>query len=333
MNNAQSLENPLVVPYYRDDACLDDGTGDNPSPRPWPGEAHTDSRLADYLQRKCYGDPAQYGEDYSLEGPWRQGCFACHGIHYFVTSDTDNTFSPAKTTEIDGQQWQWAAPTAAPTNVGDRYANTAKAPLVPVAVKQASTPGEETPDEPAPTTMEIVGDTAGQIGDSATLAGRLTDGTSGLASKEVTFSLRGEQVGTAVTDADGVASIEFTVTGPTQDDAVQSASFAGDADHAASSATAPFDVNLDDASLALTIERQGTSVVARATLTDEDSGAGLAERTIRFTLNGQQVASGVTDTSGVATATFKAKKGDRAEAVFDGDDSYSAARAGQTVPR
>ena len=31
----RSLENPLVVPYYRDDACFDDGTGDNPSPRPY----------------------------------------------------------------------------------------------------------------------------------------------------------------------------------------------------------------------------------------------------------------------------------------------------------
>ena len=39
--------NPAVVPYYRDDACLDDGTGDDPVQRPWPGEASTDPRVQD----------------------------------------------------------------------------------------------------------------------------------------------------------------------------------------------------------------------------------------------------------------------------------------------
>lgn len=333
MNNAQSFENPLVVPYYRDDACLDDGTGDNPSPRPWPGEAHNDPRLTDYMARKCYGDPAKYGDKYSLEGPWRQGCFGCHGIHYFVTNDTDNSFSPAKTTEIDGQQWQWAAPTASPTNVGDRYANTAKAPLVPIVVTQASTPGEDTPDDPAPTTIEIIGDTAGQIGDTATLSARLTDGSTPIDSKELTFTLRGEIVGTAVTDANGVASVDTTVQGPAQDDAQQSASFAGDDDYAASTATAPFDVNLDDSSLTLSLTRQRSTVAASATLSDADSGAGLAGRTVHFLLNGQEVATGVTDGAGKASGSFKAKKGDPVAAVFDGDDTYNGARAEQTAPR
>jgi hypothetical protein len=333
MNNAQAFENPLVVPYYRDDACLDDGTGDNPSPRPWPGEAQTDSRLADYMTRKCYGDPAQYGDQYSLEGPWRQGCFACHGIHYFVTNDTDNAFTPVKATEIDGQQWQWAAPTASPTNVGDRYANTAKAPLIPIVVTQTNTPGEETPDDPAPTTLEVIGDTAGQIGDTATLAARLTDGTAPIAGEELTFTLRGETVGSAVTDADGVASVQTTVTGPAQDDAQQGASYAGDAEHAPSSVSAPFDVNLDDSSLGLSLARQGSAVAATATLTDSDSGSALAGRTIRFLLNGKQVASAVTDGAGKAAASIKAKKGDRVTAVFDSDDSYSGATAEQTAPK
>ncbi len=136
MKNANSLLNPLVVPYYRDDACLDDGTGDNPSPRPWPGEAQSDGRLTEYRDRPCYGDPA-LGANYSNTADpatgYRQGCFACHGVHYFVTGDTDNALAPVPVTEIDGQQWQWMVPTAAPANIGDAYANTIKVPLIATA--------------------------------------------------------------------------------------------------------------------------------------------------------------------------------------------------------
>jgi hypothetical protein len=68
----------------------------------------------------------------------RQGCFGCHGVHYFITGDTDNAFSSATVTEIDGQQWQWAVPTEAPTAIGDTYANTVKIPLVSIAIFQPS---------------------------------------------------------------------------------------------------------------------------------------------------------------------------------------------------
>src|SRR5262249_12578969 len=47
LKGATTLENPAVVPYYRDDACLDDGTGDDPVQRPWPGEASSDTRVLD----------------------------------------------------------------------------------------------------------------------------------------------------------------------------------------------------------------------------------------------------------------------------------------------
>jgi hypothetical protein len=127
INDARSLENPLVVPYYRDDMCFDDGTGDNPIARPYPGEASTDSRV--YGDRPCDpNDPAT--------PTYRQGCFACHGVHFFFTNDTDNATAPKPTTELDGQQYQWAVPTSAPQNVGDAYANTVKAPLQTTAKRQ-----------------------------------------------------------------------------------------------------------------------------------------------------------------------------------------------------
>ena len=141
MKNAQSLENPLVTPYYRDDRCYDDGTGDNPMPRKFPGEPSTDPRVYPVELRTCTADsPASVWQA-------RQGCFACHGVHYFVANDTDNAMAPVATTEIDGAQWQWAVPTSSPTNVGDAYANTVKIPLIATAQPQTVT---ETPD-PDPT--------------------------------------------------------------------------------------------------------------------------------------------------------------------------------------
>jgi hypothetical protein len=159
--NAQSLENPAVVPYYRDDACLDDGTGDDPSPRLMPGESYawmedeaartdndpgTREASREYLERPCY---TQAPEGY--DGPYKQGCFGCHGVHYFFTHDTDNAFGFKPVNEIDGQQWQWAVPTAAPTNVGDAYANTVKTPLVAFATAQTNSTGGGQSPSPTPT--------------------------------------------------------------------------------------------------------------------------------------------------------------------------------------
>lgn len=134
MKNASSLINPAVTPYYRDDACLDDGTGDNPSPRAWPGESYEwirSNTTSNYPDLPCYTEAPK-----SYKGPYRQGCFGCHGIHFFVTGDSDNAWAPVPVTEIDGQQWQWLVPTKKPENIGDAYANTVKVPLIARATPQ-----------------------------------------------------------------------------------------------------------------------------------------------------------------------------------------------------
>ena len=115
---ATSLENPAVVPYYRDDKCFDDGTGDDPVARPWPGEASTDPRVvAAYAGADC---------------DHRQGAWGEHGVHYFFTGDTDNAFvgSPTPVDEVDAQQWQFAVPTSSPVAVGEPYAQDVRVPLV-----------------------------------------------------------------------------------------------------------------------------------------------------------------------------------------------------------
>ena len=122
-----SLANPTAVPYYRDDACLDDGTGDDPVARPWPGESSTDQRVKD-------GYAALAGKPYEqLACTEKQGAFASHGIHFFATHDSDNAAVGAPLTEIDGQQWRYSVPMDAPRNVLTEYAPNVVAPLKPVA--------------------------------------------------------------------------------------------------------------------------------------------------------------------------------------------------------
>ncbi|HEX2038852.1 MAG TPA: hypothetical protein VHF47_03855 [Acidimicrobiales bacterium] len=135
LKNPTSLENPAVVPYYRDDKCLDDGTGDDPVARPWPGEASTDPRVIAGYEAANGGTP--YAQ---LTCDQKQGAWGSHGVHFFFTGDTDNAFTPKPVTELDAQQWQFAVPTAAPTNVGDPYANTVKFRLVPTATPQPGGP-------------------------------------------------------------------------------------------------------------------------------------------------------------------------------------------------
>lgn len=121
-----SLTNATAVPYYRDDACLDDGTGDDPVVRPWPGEASTDERVTS-------GYAALAGRPYeSLACTDRQGAFASHGIHFFATHDSDNATVGVPLTEIDGQQWRYSVPMDAPRNVLAEYTPNVVVPLEPV---------------------------------------------------------------------------------------------------------------------------------------------------------------------------------------------------------
>jgi hypothetical protein len=249
MKNANSLGNPAVVPYYRDDACLDDGTGDNPSPRAYPGESY--EWLVDngstYPDLPCYTEAP---EGYS--GPYRQGAFGSHGVHYFVTHDTDNAAAPVPTTEIDGMQWQWAVPTAEPQNVGDAYANTVKTPLLAVASPLPNTAGEPEPEptptstptptpsptetqaEPAPTSMTI--DLATGDG-TAEVTGTLVDDDAGVAVAErlVHFFLNDQEIGATMTDGSGSATLVLPKKSIRKDDLLR-VTFDGDTDFLASAA-------------------------------------------------------------------------------------------------
>jgi hypothetical protein len=161
LKGATTAVNPAVVPYYRDDACLDDGTGDDPVPRPWPGEPSTDPRVRDGYVAANGGTPYE-----QLTCAQRQGAWGAHGIHYFFSGDSDNAASPEVLTEIDAQQWQFVVPTAAPVNVGQPYANTVILPLqtaaVPLVLLPAVLPpgaadGSAVTDRDVPVTATLAG--------------------------------------------------------------------------------------------------------------------------------------------------------------------------------
>src|SRR6185295_2732466 len=88
----------------------------------------------------------------------------------FVTGDTDNAFSPVTSTEIDGQQWQFAVPTDKPKNIAEPYANTVRVPLQAVVTPVPST-GGGTSDERG--VVQVVTDFIASIGD--TIAGAMAE--------------------------------------------------------------------------------------------------------------------------------------------------------------
>ena len=153
-----TLVNPEVVPFYRDDACFDDGTGDAPVVRPFPGNASTDSVVqngyATYWQQQTgnaaltYSDlkcapPTSGQTGYQVPGfdtyqtmPF-EGAIGEFGLHFFFTADSDNAFGPVPIDEIAAEQWTYAVPTSAPVNLisatssapGQNYGANVVAPL------------------------------------------------------------------------------------------------------------------------------------------------------------------------------------------------------------
>src|SRR3954463_10605304 len=84
-----AVQQLAAVPYYRDDACFDDGTGSDPGPKLKPREDVGEERtLPDGTVRKCWspsdtavpaGDPRYF-----------QGSIGTHGVHILFFADTDN---------------------------------------------------------------------------------------------------------------------------------------------------------------------------------------------------------------------------------------------------
>jgi len=175
--SATTAANATAVPYYRDDACLDDGTGDQAIHRPLPGEdgtsqqvrdayvaywqAHTTSptKPATYADLRCDDPTSTSRPDYQRR-PFA-AAFGQHGIHFYTTGDSDNAFGPKPLNEVVGQQTRYAVPMGEPTNVSTAYGANVVTPLQPLAFPYGAagptTPPSAMPEAPLAILLPVGG--------------------------------------------------------------------------------------------------------------------------------------------------------------------------------
>jgi RHS repeat-associated protein len=157
-----------------------------------------------------------------------------------------------------------------------------------------------------PTAVTYTGPAFGDYGDPLALSARLTLATTGqpLAGQTLSFTL-GSQTLTAVTGASGTAAVTVT---PTQTPGTVSLgiAFAGAAGYGGSAAAVLLAIHRDDTALVYTGQKavaNGQPQLVAAILTDAQSHAPLAGKTVTFTL-GAVSASATTDAGGTATASL-----------------------------
>jgi hypothetical protein len=117
-----------TIPYYRDDACFDDGTGTDPGP-------HLKRRGVDPVldsagqPRECWtperGDP----DDTLPADHFYQGDIGTHGLHVELIADSDNALQTVPLTEIAFEERIVVLPGLQP-NLGERYGRGVEKPLV-----------------------------------------------------------------------------------------------------------------------------------------------------------------------------------------------------------
>ena len=357
-----SAHSVVAVPYYRDDACFDDGTGSNPGPhidgRDVDGDEESDSHYtaADGTRqpRKCWDSETDPVPPPEGDPRYYQGSIGTHGVHILLIADSDNAHTTVPVTEIDSDQRVVVLPGEQP-NVGETYGRQPEKPLVVASVPESGRPqGAEptptaTPTEtvtPSPTetatptptqratslSFTAGSATGGQYSDDATFETTLTDSETGapIEGEDVTFTLAGADGSTSwtdTTDADGIATT--TVTLDRAPGAYQlTARYDGDDQRFGSADEAPFAIDREDTDLALRVDGKNSKRTIVATLTDRDSGAGIAGRTIEFLSDGSTLGTATTNSEGVAT--HEAKAGNRSfEVRFAGDDYYVASSAQQ----
>lgn len=139
---AQSI---AAVPYYRDDACFDDGTGSDPGPEKFPRQFAREqaSTASDGTPRRCWNanaDAGQPGGDPAVpagDDHFWQGSIGTHGMHLLFLAESDNARLTVPTTEIVSDWDMVMLPTrldgsGQPANVGERYGRPLEKPLVAI---------------------------------------------------------------------------------------------------------------------------------------------------------------------------------------------------------
>lgn len=189
-------------------------------------------------------------------------------------------------------------------------------------------PGADEPEEVATAlAFTDASDDSAQYSDTATLQARLTDAAGApLVGKQLNFSL-GSQSASAVTDGGGLATVSVPVSDAPGDHHA-SVNFAGQEGALSPSiASVPFEIRKEDSALDLVVQGNAGHRTLSATLSDADSAAGVAGRTITFSSKGAELGQATTNEAGVATFNAPPGGGRKAtyQANFAGDSLYLGA--------
>jgi parallel beta-helix repeat protein len=156
-------------------------------------------------------------------------------------------------------------------------------------------------------TAVVVDPVSGFKGDVVDLTATLTDTLNNvpLAGKSVQFSVNGNIVGTATTNAQGIATFAYTIT---QNIGTYNilAEFLGDLTYEASSNTNDLTVNPTATAIVVNPATgfNGHVVNLVATLTDTLNNVPLAGKSVQFSVNGNIVGTAVTNAQGIATFAY-----------------------------
>ena len=126
---AQSL---VAVPYYRDDACFDDGTGSDPGPELHPRDPGAERATGANGARTCWS--AAKGTPGTTDGAgdpaYWQGSIATHGLHLLFVADSDNARQTFPVDEIVAETRMVMLPGRRDGSVGEQYGRDFVKPLV-----------------------------------------------------------------------------------------------------------------------------------------------------------------------------------------------------------
>ncbi len=129
-----AVQQTLALPYYRDDACFDDGTGLNPGPhlRPRGDEGPYGGRntlfTVEGYPRQCWtpaDGPTTDGDERFL-----QGSIGTYGLHLLTVVESDNARLTVPVTQIVAEQRMVMLPGEGDWETGERYGRGFERPLL-----------------------------------------------------------------------------------------------------------------------------------------------------------------------------------------------------------
>jgi uncharacterized repeat protein (TIGR01451 family) len=183
---------------------------------------------------------------------------------------------------------------------------------------------------PLTPTAIVVNPVSGFKGDIVNLIATLTDTHNNIpvAGKSIQFSVDGNIVGTATTNAQGIATFAYTIT---QNSGIYTilAQFFQDTIYAGTSNTN--DLTVDATPTAITVNPatgfNGHLVNLIATLTDTHNNVALAGKSVQFSVDGNIVGTATTNAQGIATFAYTVTQNIgnyNILAQFLGDSTYAA---------